>query len=87
MSYPTERDLKKRSVVRRLAAFILLCSFLATAGLASALITESFELLMLVGVAVIGFIVHVVGSIVLEVMHQNTCYLRIVQSKIYKRLE
>jgi len=65
MSYPTEHDVKKIGpVVRGLAAFVLLCGLVAGAGLAYALVTEPFEPLMLVGAAVIGLMVHVVGSVV-----------------------
>jgi hypothetical protein len=65
MKYPTENDLKRIGPVARvLAAFILLCSFLAGAGLVFAVVTEPFDPLMLLGVAVIGIMLHVSGSVV-----------------------
>jgi len=65
MSYPTERDVKKIGpVVRGLAAFVLLCGLVAGAGLAHALVTEPFELPMLVSATVIGLMGHVAGSVV-----------------------
>jgi fatty acid desaturase len=65
MKYPTENDVKKIGpVVRAMAAFILLCSFIAGVGLGVAAVTEPFHLSMIVGVVVIGLMVHVSANVV-----------------------
>jgi hypothetical protein len=65
MNYPNENDVKKVSALfRLLAAFIILCSLLAGVGLVFAFMTEPPEPVLLIGVAVIGILLHVSGSVV-----------------------
>lgn len=67
MNYPTERDVKRLSpLMRGLAAFILLCSLVAFAGLIFAAVTEPFHPFILVGVLVLGLMTHFSGSVVFK---------------------
>ena len=67
MKYQTENDVQKLDLfIRVLAAFILLCIFFALAELVFAVVTEPFHPLSIVGVIVIGFMVHFSGSVVFK---------------------
>ncbi len=65
MNYPDKNDLNKVSpLIRVLAAFVLLCSFIAGAGLVFALVTEPLELMLSFFAIVLGVMLHVSGCVV-----------------------
>jgi uncharacterized membrane protein YphA (DoxX/SURF4 family) len=64
MKYPTELDVIKLSLfVRCLACFIFICSLIAGIGLTFALFTEQFEFGFILGFTVVGFMLHISGSV------------------------
>ena len=65
MNDPAKNDLNKVSpLIRVLAAFVLLCSLMAGAGLVFALVTEPLELMLFFFAIVIGVMLHVSGCVV-----------------------
>ncbi len=65
MNDPAKNDLNKVSpLIRVLAAFVLLCSLMAGAGLVFALVAEPIELMLLFFAIVIGVMLHVSGCVV-----------------------
>ncbi len=65
MNDPAKNDLNKVSpLIRVLAAFVLLCSLMAAAGLVFALVTEPLELMLFFFAIVIGVMLHVSGCVV-----------------------
>ena len=64
VNYPSESDVNKLGpFIRVLAAFILLCSAVGMAGLVFAVVTEPFDPFILVGIVVIGLLLHISSSI------------------------
>jgi uncharacterized membrane protein YphA (DoxX/SURF4 family) len=64
MKYPTELDVIKLSLfVRCLACFIFICSLIAGIGLTVALFTEQFEFGFILDFTVVGFMLHISGSV------------------------
>lgn len=66
MNFPDKNDLNKVSpLMRVLAAFVLLCGFIASAGLVFVFFTEPLELMWFFLAIIVGIMVHASGSVVL----------------------